>query len=256
MPGVPSRSKVLFLPVVRGGMYDHNLTHASLANVRAAAEALGVQGIYPTKDIGADGLISGPAHVGPYYERWRADLADIKGLVIVSGDFMAERAVQDTVRLLPPDVPIFMMVNNDRPSEINPSNIGDSLCGSLSVHHNVRMLGRRIVRACRIDMTDAACVAGFFGQYAHIIDGAEKLRNMRVAMLGVNTDPFATTFVNQVKLFELGISMHTYELLSMWGDTVDGPAARAGADEVQRPAGRDRHGPRDTAGRRPRARTS
>ena len=237
MPGVPNRSKVLFLPVVRGGMYDHGLTHRSLANVRAAADALGVRGIYPTRDVGAEGLISQPAHVATYYERWRAELADVKALVVVSGDFMAERAVQDTVRLLPPDVPVFMMVNNDRPSEIAPANIGDSLCGSLSVHHNVRMLGRRIVRACRIDMMDADCVAGFFGRYARIIDGAEALRNMRVAMLGVNPDPFATTFVNQVKLFELGISIHTYELLGMWGDTVLARQLEPGQTKYSGPLG-------------------
>ena len=228
---------MLFLPVVRGRSYDHGLTHSAVAAVRRTAGDLGVQAIFPPQDVGAAGLISQPEHVGPYFDRWRADLADIKGLVVVSSDFMAERAVQDTVRLLPPDVPIFLMINNDRPGEIGPRTIGDSLCGSLSVHHNVRMLGRRIVGSCRIDMTDAACVEKFLGRYVRIIDGAESLRNIRVAMLGVNPDPFATTFTNQMKLFELGISIYTYELLAMWGDTVLARHVEPGQKKYSGPLG-------------------
>ena len=53
-----------------------------------------------------------------------------------------------------------------------------------------------------------------------VVDGIESLRNLRVAMLGVNPTSFATTFVNQVKLFELGISLEPFELLDMWGAVV------------------------------------
>ena len=237
MPGVPNRSKVLFLPVVRGGLYDHGLTHAALAAVRRAAAELELDAIFPPEDVGAKGLISQVEHVAPYFQRWRADLADIKGLVVFSSDFMAERVVQDTVRLLPLDVPIFLMVNNDQPAQKGPGKIGDSLCGSLSVHHNVRMLGRRIVRSCRIDMGDARCVTDHLRQYARIIDGAEALRNIRIAIIGVNPDAFATTFTNQVKLFELGISLHTYELLSLWGDTVLARQLEPGQKKYSGPLG-------------------
>jgi len=39
-------------------------------------------------------------------------------------------------------------------------------------------------------------------------------------MLGVNPVEFATTFTNQMELFRLGFSIHTYELLDLWGATV------------------------------------
>jgi len=237
MSGVPNRTRVLFLPVVRGGAYDHGLTHAALATVRDAAAELGVHGIFPPQEVGAGGLIAQLSDVARYYEHWRGALSDIKALLVVSADFMCERAVQDTVRLLPPDVPVFLMVNNDRPAEISRTTIGDSLCGSLSVHHNVRMLGRRIVRSCRIDMTDAGCVREFLARYVRIMDGAEALRNMRIAMVGVNPDAFATTFANQVKLFELGFSLFSYELLSLWGDTVLAAQLEPGRKKYSGPLG-------------------
>jgi len=216
---VERRKKILFLPVVRG-LYPFELTQSAKAAMREAAGALGIEGIFPADDRYSKGVIHGDEDVRAYWEVWKHDLHDIKALIAFSGDFMSERAIQDTARLLPPDVPVFLMVNNDVPGDMTDGKVGDSLCGSLSVHHNLRMLGRRVARSCRIDMHDRECLKGFLRQYQRIIDGIECLRNMRIAMLGVNPSEFATTFTNQIKLFELGFSLHTYELIAMWGDTM------------------------------------
>jgi L-fucose isomerase-like protein len=158
--------------------------------------------------------------VRDYWQYWRTHISDIKALVVCSGDFMAERAIQETVRLLPQDVPLFMILCNDDPATMGQGNDGDSLCGSLSASHNVRMIGRRFTRMCRINTARSECLQGFLQEYLTIADGIECLRNMRLAMIGVNPNPFATTFTNQLKLFEIGFSLQTYELMTMWGDTV------------------------------------
>ncbi len=247
MPIAGKRSKVLFLPVIRGN-YPASLTVEVKSRVREAAEELGIDGIFPADDLYTQGLIRSDEDVRGYWEAWRGDLSDIKALVAFSGDFMRERAIQDTVRLLPPDVPVFLIVNNDDPTAMESGKVGDSLCGSLSVHHNLRMLGRRVVRSCRIDVHDHDFLRAFLAQYMLIIDGVECLRNMRIAMLGVNPEAFATTFANQMKLFELGFSLHPYELITLWGDTVlarevaDGETTYEGPfGKVQlwRPIGRD-----------------
>ena len=216
------RSKTLFLPVIRG-IYDPGLTKAVKSAMRHAVAAAGIDAIFPDDDGYTEGLIQTDADVRQYWGVWRSDLSEIKALIAFSGDFMRERAIQDTVRLLPSDVPVFLMVNNDSPSETDAGRIGDALCGSLSVHHNLRMLGRRILRSCRIDMHEPDCLSGFLRQYRRIIDGIECLRNMRVATIGVNPAEFATTFTNQAKLFELGFSLHPYELLDLWDAPCDTP---------------------------------
>lgn len=233
---VPDRSKVLFLPVIRGG-YDRSMTVEVKEAVRKAATELGIDGIFPADDTVDGGLVMKAAHVREYWQNWRNDIADIKALIVFSSDFMQERSVMDTVRLLPEDVPVFLMVNNDDPTAMVKGKFGDSLCGSLSVHHNVRMLGRCITRSCRIDMNDADCLKQMLRQYVKIADGIETLRNMRVAMIGVNPDAFATTFVNQMELFRLGFSLHTYELLDLWGDVVLGAQIEGQETEYEAPFG-------------------
>lgn len=218
----PDRSKVLFLPVVRG-FYDRSMTQAVKASLSSAAGRLGVDAIFPADDAYTEGLICKEHDVRAYWETWRACLADIKALIAFSSDFMDERSVMDTVRLLPDDVPVFLMVNNDDASaQVKGGSAGDGLCGSLSVHHNLRMLGRPMTRSCRIDMNDADTLKSTLSEYMTIVDGVETLRHMRVALLGVNPTPFATTFANQMELFRLGFSLHTYELLDLWGDVVLG----------------------------------
>jgi L-fucose isomerase-like protein len=212
---------VLFLPVIRGN-YDRTLTLRVKQAARRACAALGIDAVFPADNLYTEGLIYGDDDVRDYAAAWAPQMADVKALCVVSGDFMRERAVQDTVRLLPQDVPLLMIVNNDDPTDMSHGKVGDSLCGTLSVHHNMRMLGRRLLRSCRIDIADEACLCEQLAEAMRQVDGIETLRNMRVAMIGVNPDPFATTFANQLKLFELGFSLHTYELLEMWGDVMLG----------------------------------
>lgn len=221
MAVTPRRNKVLFLPVMRGN-YDPALTRNLCPLVRAAAIRCGIDGIFPTADVGNEGVVQSDAHLRDYWLQWREQLYDVAALMVFSGDFMQERRIMDTVRLLPPDTPVFLIVNNDDPCHMDGNAVGDSLCGSLSAYHNVRMLGRRILRGARIRMADATVLDGILTDYVRLIDGNEALRNMRVALLGVNPDAFATTFVNQPLLFKLGFSLHTYELLDFWGDVILG----------------------------------
>ena len=237
MAVVDRRSKVLFLPVVRGRAYNLDLTKRAKSALRDACKDLGIDGIFPADDKYTEGLIAETGEAAQFYQVWRGDMSDIKALIAFSGDFMRERAIQDTMRLLPADVPAFLMVGNDDPTDMGTGKVGDALCGSLSVHHNARMLGRPLVRSCRIDMSDRDLVREFLGRYQRIIDGIEVMRNMRVAMLGLNPESFATTFSNQLKLIELGFSLHTYELITMWGDTVLGGLVQDGETTCQGPFG-------------------
>jgi L-fucose isomerase-like protein len=232
MPINDPRNKVLFLPTTRfpGAA---RLTKPVKARMRKAAAALEVSAIFPQDEQYTDGAICSDRDVSAYWRVWKHELADIKALIVCSGDFMAERAIQDTVRLLPADVPLFLMVSNDIPGEQGCGDDGDSLCGSLSASHNLRMLGRRFVRICRIDMRDDQCVRDFLRDYLRIVDGIECLRHLRLAMIGVNPNSFATTFTNQPKLFELGFSLQTYELMTMWGDVVLGRQVPSGTHTYQ-----------------------
>jgi L-fucose isomerase-like protein len=227
--------------VVRGN-YDFELTRALLPEIKRAAEAVGMEGIFPPADFGAGGLIRTDDDSAAYAAQWLPELADIRALVVFSGDFMQERRIMDAVRLLPPDVPIFVIVNNDNPSRMEGRDVGDSLCGSLSVHHNVRLLGRSVLRTARIDMHDAVLLADVLKEYDGLARGIEVLRNMRVALVGVNPDAFATTFSNQNVLFRLGFSLHTFELLDMWGDVVLGSALTGEEREWHGPFGGIRPG--------------
>ncbi len=231
------RTTVLFLPVVRGRAYNLDWTRDVLAAVRSACERLGIDAIFPPEGIGLDGLLGDLPDEEAFYAHWRPRMADIKGVIAFSSDFMRERVIQDTLRRLPPDVPAFLMVNNDCPADVTAGGGGDSLCGSLSVHHNARMLGRPLLRSCRIDMDDPGGLDEFLSTYVRIMDGIECLRNMRLGMIGVNPDSFATTFTNQLKLFELGFSLHTYELLTLWGDTALAAQLAEGQDAWQGPFG-------------------
>jgi L-fucose isomerase-like protein len=241
MPIVPKRSKILFLPAVRSGGAAPLSKKAKTAARDMAAE-MKLDAIFPPDDMGTQGLISVDHDVREYWQQWQGDLSQIKALVVVSSDFMRERAIMDTVRLLPEDVPVFMILNNDDPAAMAAGSFGDSLCGSLSVHHNMRMLGRRITRGCRIDMLDKDCLRSIFQEYLRTIDGIEALRNMRLATVGVNPDAFATTFTNQMMLFRLGFSLHTYELLDMWGEVVLGGQLGGDAAEYEGPFGSVRLG--------------
>jgi L-fucose isomerase-like protein len=237
MPLADPRDTILFLPVIRGN-YPIELTRKAKAAMQQAAKKLGLRAIFPDDSVGNQGLISTDADVRAYHLSWREQLFRIQALVAFSGDFMRERAVQDTVRLLPEDVPSFLIVNNDPPSGTREDRgIGDSLCGSLSVHHNLRMLSRPLARSCRIDVHQPDLLEEILGQYVRIADGMEALRNIRLAMIGVNPDAFATTFNNQSKLFELGISLHTYEPMTLWGDVVLGRCLQGDADVYDGPFG-------------------
>ena len=215
----PKRSRVLFLPVTRG-FYNRALTQAAGAALQDVCAKLGGDGIFPDAGAFTEGLIHGDADVRQYFEHWRTHLADIKALIVFSGDFMSERAVLDTVRLLPEDVPVFLIVHNDDPGDMSmkEGTVGDSLCGSLSVHHNLRLLGRRVLRSARIDTSNTEVLEDVLSEYMRIIDGIEVCRGMRIGLLGVNPVSFVTTFANQPELFRLGFSLHTYELLEFWGN--------------------------------------
>ncbi len=223
------RSKVLFLPVTRG-FYNRALTQAACVTLQRVCRETGVDGTFPDAGACTEGLIHSDADVRRYFELWRADLADIKALIVFSGDFMSERAVLDTVRLLPEDVPVFLIVHNDDPGDMSMERgtVGDSLCGSLSVHCNLRLLGRRVLRSARIDMGNSEVTRDVLREYVRIIDGIEVCRGMRIGLLGVNPVSFATTFANQPELFRLGFSLHTYELLELWGNAFLPGCADAG----------------------------
>ncbi len=237
-----SRTKVLFLPVIRG-FYDRELTKTVKNAMRAAAETLGVDGIFPDDDAYTEGLIFRDQDVHAYYQAWKRDMSEIKAVLAFSSDFMWERSIQDTVRLLPEDVPVFLIVNNDVPEAmVNGETITDTLCGSISAAYNVRMLGRRILRTHRIDMTNAAVLQDALQENLQLADGIAAMTGMRIAMLGVNPSPFATTFVNQLEIFRVGMSLHTYELLDMWGDVMLGGetvAGRLGDIDLVNPIAKD-----------------
>ncbi len=219
MPIVDNRNKILFLPVVRGN-YPVALTQTVKAVARKAATALEIDAIFPDDDAYTKGVIQSDDDIRAYYDSWKTSLYDIKALVVFSGDFMRERVVQDTVRLLPEDVPVFLMVDNDRPDEMVKGKMGDSLCGTFSVHHTVQMIGRELTGSCRIDARDEQTVTTFLDRYKRISDAIETMRNMRIALVGVNPTEFTTTFTNQLKLFELGFSIVPYELCTLWADTM------------------------------------
>jgi L-fucose isomerase-like protein len=105
------------------------------------------------------------------------------------------------------------------------------------VLHNLRMIGRPAVASCRVDMEHLPTLRRFLGRYLRIADGIEALRGMRVAAIGVNPDVFATTFSNQMELFRLGFSLHTYELLDLWGDVFVGGLLEEDASECEVPFG-------------------
>ena len=220
MPLADARCRTLFLPVVRGN-YDRSMTVAFAEKLRTCAQSLGIDAIFPDPSD-SDGLVQTDADLRRYWQKVKGDLADIKGLVALSADFMQERRIMDMVRLLPEDVAVFLIVANDDPRRMVDGEFGDALCGSLSVHHNVRLLGREMCRCYRLDPTDEAAIAEALSGCKRLIDGAEALRGMRIAMLGVNPDSFATTFANLPLLFQHGFSLHTYELMDMFGDVVLG----------------------------------
>ncbi|MFP4380871.1 MAG: hypothetical protein ACLFUS_10270 [Candidatus Sumerlaeia bacterium] len=220
MPIAESRSTILFIPVIRGN-YPAELTVKVKAEVRKAADKLGLDTILPDDDKYTKGVLQSNQDIVDYWNSWKTRIHEIKGVIAFSADFMRERVVQDLVRQLPEDAPVFLIVNNDNPVEmVQGKNMGDALCGSLSIHHNMRMIGRRVIQNCRINMYDAPTLEAFLARYDRVMTGIETLRNMRIGMLGINPNEFATTFNNQLKLFELGFSLHTYELITLWGDTV------------------------------------
>ena len=216
---VNNRSRVLFLPLVRS-FFNKELGTRAKRHILDAAAELGIDGIFPPDDKYTDGSICSDADVRGYFEEWRGEMSNIKALVAFGGNFMEERAFQDTLRLLPVDVPVFLAFQNDNPSNMQFDNRGDALCGSLSIHRNARMLGREITATRGIDFAIRNVLIESLRTFKRIMDGIECMRNMRVALVGVNPVEFATTFVNQMELFRCGFSLHTYELIDLWGATV------------------------------------
>jgi len=86
-------------------------------------------------------------------------------------------------------------------------------------------------------MSASERVRAALGEFMRAAEGIETLRHMRVALLGVNPTEFATTFTNQMELFRLGFSLHTYELLDTWGDVVLGRQMEGG-DSYEGPFGK------------------
>ena len=216
---VKSRQKILYLPLVRS-FFNKELGRRAKRHMTEAVYELGMQGIMPEDGKYTDGSICSDSDVRAYFDVWKGEMADIKAMIVFGGNFMEERGFQDTLRLLPPDVPVFLLFQNDNPSNMGFSERGDALCGSLSIHANARLLGRSIVATRGMDLGNSKLLLETLADYRRMIDGIECLRNMRVALVGVNPVEFATTFVNQVELFRLGFSLHTYELLDLWGATV------------------------------------
>lgn len=228
------RSKVLFLPVVRS-FFNPELGRIAKKRAALAADKLGMTAIFPADDRYTSGSICTDADVREYHgTQWGSQIADIKGMIVVGGNFMEERAFQDTLRLLPPDVPLFLVFQNDDPSNMEFENRGDAYCGALSIHRNAQMLGRKVLRSRGIDMAQEQILDATLGEFVGIMNGAEALRNMRIGMLGVNPVEFATTFTNQMKLFELGFSLHPYELLDLWGGSVFAARQQQFPEEVRR----------------------
>lgn len=214
------RSRLLYLPLVRG-FFNPELGRKAKARVRASSERVGADGLWPADDAYTAGSICTDADVRDYYRnQWASHMSDICAVIAIGGNFMEERAFQDTLRLLPSDVPVFLVFQNDDPNNMAFENRGDAYCGALSIHRNARMIGRTVVASRGVDMANESILDATVGEYLRIARGIEAMRNMRVAMLGVNPVEFATTFTNQVELFRLGFSIHTYELLELWGATV------------------------------------
>ena len=170
MPTTDPRNEVLFLPVTRTPGMAH-FTVPVKGHLQHAAQALEIDSIFPEDAKYTEGVICSDRDVRDYWRYWRTHIGDIKALVVCSGDFMAERAIQETVRLLPEDVPLFMILCNDDPKTMGSGNDGDSLCGSLSACHILRMIGREFTRVCRIDTRRSDCLEGFLREYMTIADG-------------------------------------------------------------------------------------
>jgi L-fucose isomerase-like protein len=217
---VEQRQKILFLPLVRS-FFNPVLGQRAKERAVKAAKRLELEAIFPEDGKYTAGSICSDADVREYYNGvWKKELANIKALIIIGGNFMEERGFQDTLRLLPDDVPAFLIFQNDNPSKMDFENRGDGFCGSLSIHRNAAMIGRGVLASRGIDMEQEDILLDTLNEYVRIIDGIESLRNMRVAMVGVNPVEFSTTFTNQMELFRLGFSIHTYELLDLWGAAI------------------------------------
>ncbi len=216
---VEHRRKILFLPLVRS-FFNKELGKRAKKNTVEATKELGLDAIFPEDHHYTDGSICSDKDVQNYYNTWKSEIYNIKALIVIGGNFMEERGFQDTLRCLPADVPVFLIFQNDQPSKMNFDNRGDALCGSLSIHRNAEMLGRGVLCSRGMDLGNKNIFLSVLKEFQRIINGIENLRNMRVAMIGVNPVEFTTTFVNQMELFRLGFSIHTYELIDLWGATV------------------------------------
>jgi len=148
-----NRQKVLFLPLVRS-FFNPVLGQKAKSAAIAAARELKIDGIFPEDGKYTAGSICNDRDVREYYEKWKGDLGNIKALIVVGGNFMEERGFQDTLRLLPEDVPALLIFQNDNPSRMDFANRGDAFCGSLSIHRNASMLGRSVVSSRGIDMAN------------------------------------------------------------------------------------------------------
>ena len=80
---------------------------AKEAAIKAAKE-LGIDGIFPEDGKYTSGSICSDSDVRQYYSGvWKSEIGNIKALIVIGGNFMEERGFQDTLRLLPADVPAF-----------------------------------------------------------------------------------------------------------------------------------------------------
>lgn len=224
----------LTLGVIVGnrGFFPSHLCETGRATILKVLEEEGIQAIALTPEETTYGSIESLSDAQKCADLFKAQRAEIDGVLVTLPNFGDERAIANALRWADLNVPILIQAFPDDAANMTIADRRDSFCGKMSACNNLRQYGIKYTLTERhtIDPESASFRTDLrrFAAVCRVVGG---LKNARIGALGARPTAFNTVRYSEKLLERSGISIETLDLSEAFGrvDRLadDDPAVKA-----------------------------
>jgi L-fucose isomerase-like protein len=213
-------AKQMTMGVIVGnrGFFPSHLATSGRLEMIAALEAAGIKPIVLTPEETAHGAVETYEDAKKCAALFKANAAEIDGIIITLPNFGEERGLADALRLADLRVPVLIQATPDHAGKMTIAFRRDSFCGKMSICNNLKQYGIPYsltrLHTEAPDSVEFKADLEWFSAVCRVVKG---FKNLRIGAIGARPTAFNTVRYSEKLLEKCGITVETLDLSEVFG---------------------------------------
>ena len=213
-------AKQMTMGVIVGnrGFFPSHLATSGRLEMIAALEAAGIKPIVLAPEETAHGAVETYEDAKKCAALFKANAAEIDGIIITLPNFGEERGLADSLRLADLRVPVLIQATPDHAGKMTIAFRRDSFCGKMSICNNLKQYGIPYsltrLHTEAPDSVEFKADLEWFSAVCRVVKG---FKNLRIGAIGARPTAFNTVRYSEKLLEKSGITVETLDLSEVFG---------------------------------------